>query len=80
VGRRQAIASSFEVGIHNGTLAIAVALGVLGNERLAVPAAVYGVIVFPVAMVAGFLFVRASAAAGEADPEPEPAPRSASDA
>ncbi len=72
VGRRQAIASAFEVGIHNSTLAIAVALGVLGNERLAVPAAVYGVIMFPIAAVAGFIFVRTGAAT------PEPAPRSPS--
>jgi BASS family bile acid:Na+ symporter len=68
VGRRQAIASAFEVGIHNSTLAIAVALGVLGNERLAVPAAVYGVIMFPIAAAAGFLFVRAGADAGEPAP------------
>jgi BASS family bile acid:Na+ symporter len=74
VGRRQAIASSFEVGIHNSTLAIAVAISVLGNERLAVPAAVYGVIMFPIALVAGFLFVRTTRDA------PEPAPRSATDA
>jgi len=73
VGRRQAIASAFEVGIHNSTLAIAVALGVLGNERLAVPAAVYGVIMFPIAAVAGFIFVRTGADA------PEPAPRSPSE-
>ena len=58
VGRRQAIASAFEVGIHNSTLAIAVAIGVLGNERLAVPAAVYGVIMFPLAAAAGFLLTR----------------------
>jgi bile acid:Na+ symporter, BASS family len=68
VGRRQAVASAFEVGIHNSTLAIAVALGVLGNERLAVPAAVYGVIMFPIAAAAGFLFVRAGADAGEPAP------------
>jgi BASS family bile acid:Na+ symporter len=73
VGRRQAIASAFEVGIHNSTLAIAVALGVLGNERLAVPAAVYGVIMFPIAAVAGFIFVRTGADA------PESAPRSPSE-
>jgi bile acid:Na+ symporter, BASS family len=72
VGRAQAIASAFEVGIHNSTLAIAVALGVLGNERLAIPAAVYGVIMFPIVAVAGLLFVRTAAAA------PEPAPRSPS--
>lgn len=41
------MASAFEVGVHNSTLAITVALTVLGSERLAVPAAVYGVVMFP---------------------------------
>jgi bile acid:Na+ symporter, BASS family len=58
VPHRQAVAASFEVGIHNSTLAIAVALTVLGSEQLAVPAAVYGVIMFPLAAVAGWLLTR----------------------
>jgi BASS family bile acid:Na+ symporter len=58
VGERQAIASAFEVGVHNSTLAITVAVTVLGSERLAVPAAVYGVVMFPLAAAAGFLLSR----------------------
>lgn len=58
VGYRQAVASAFEVGIHNSTLAIAVALTVLGDERLAVPAAVYGVVMFPLAAGAGWVLAR----------------------
>lgn len=58
VGKRQAIASAFEVGVHNSTLAITVAITVLGSERLAVPAAVYGVVMFPLAAAAGFLLSR----------------------
>ncbi|MEJ2869667.1 bile acid:sodium symporter family protein [Actinomycetospora sp. OC33-EN08] len=58
VDHRQAVASAFEVGIHNSTLAIAVAVGVLGVERLAVPAAVYGVLMFPLALAAGVVFAR----------------------
>ena len=54
----QAVASAFEVGIHNSTLAIAVALTVLGDERLAVPAAVYGVLMFPLAAGVGWLLAR----------------------
>lgn len=38
-----ATAISFEVGIHNSTLAIYVALSVLGNLQLALPAALYSV-------------------------------------
>jgi bile acid:Na+ symporter, BASS family len=59
VERRQAIASAFEIGVHNGTLAIAVAISVLGSVELAVPAAVYSVIMFPAAAVFGWLITRA---------------------
>ncbi|RBY94891.1 bile acid:sodium symporter family protein [Blastococcus sp. TBT05-19] len=58
VERRQATASSFEIGIHNSTLAIAVAISVLDSVELAVPAAVYGVLMFPLAAVFGWLISR----------------------
>ena len=60
VVRRQAIASAFEIGVHNGTLAIAVAISVLGSPELAVPAAVYSVIMFPAAAVFGWAITRSS--------------------
>ncbi|WP_194420416.1 bile acid:sodium symporter family protein [Microbacterium abyssi] len=55
IGRRQAIASSFEIGIHNATLAIVIAQTVLGSVELSLPAAVYGVLMFFVAFGFGFL-------------------------
>ena len=55
VGRRQAIAASFEIGIHNATLAIVIAQSVLGSVELSLPAAVYGVLMFFVAFGFGFL-------------------------
>jgi BASS family bile acid:Na+ symporter len=60
VGRRQAIAGAFEIGVHNGTLAIAVAISVLDTPALAVPAAVYSVIMFPAAAVFGWAITRSS--------------------
>jgi len=70
VGHPQAVASAFEVGIHNSTLAIAVAVSVLQTERLAVPAAVYGVLMFPLAVGAGALLRRlAPRTAGVPDDE-----------
>lgn len=42
----QAIAISMEIGIHNGTLAIFIALSVLGNAVMAIPAAVYSLLMF----------------------------------
>lgn len=55
IGRKQAIASSFEIGIHNATLAIVIAQTVLGSVELSLPAAVYGVLMFFIAFGFGFL-------------------------
>lgn len=55
VGRGQSIASCMEIGIHNATLSITVALGLLGNAQMAIPSATYGVLMFFTAAVAGFL-------------------------
>ncbi len=55
VEKRQAIASSFEIGIHNATLAIVIAQTVLGSTELSLPAAVYGVLMFFIAFGFGFL-------------------------
>lgn len=44
VRQGQAIASSFEIGVHNGTLAIFVAENVLQVNEIAVPAAVYSLL------------------------------------
>jgi len=43
---RQAAAIAFEIGIHNGTMAIAFAGSVLGNMNIAVPAAVYSLMMY----------------------------------
>ena len=60
VDRRQSIASSMEIGVHNGTLAIAIAESVLSDvEGLAIPAAVYSLLMFPLATLAGLAITRA---------------------
>jgi len=59
VDHRQSLAASMEIGVHNGTLAIAVAESVLGDiEQLAVPAAVYSLVMFPLATVVGLVLSR----------------------
>ena len=55
LGEPQAVASGFEIGIHNSTLAIAMALTVIGNAQMSVPSAVYGVLMFPIAAVFGMV-------------------------
>ena len=44
--KKQAVAIGMEIGIHNGTLAIAVANNVLENKTMMLPAAVYSLIMF----------------------------------
>src|SRR5688572_19692964 len=66
VVQRQAVASAFEIGIHNGTLAIAVAVSVLGSVELAVPGAVYSLIMFPVAALFGWVITRSARRAAPA--------------
>jgi len=55
INREQAIASSFEIGIHNATLAIVVAQTVLNSFEMSLPGAVYGVLMFFIAAGFGFL-------------------------
>ncbi len=52
---RQAVASAFEIGIHNATLAIVIAQTVIGSVEMSLPAAIYGVLMFFVALAFGFL-------------------------
>lgn len=49
----QAIACSMEIGVHNGTLAIYVAVEVLDSTQISVPAAVYSIIMFVFAAIWG---------------------------
>lgn len=60
IDRRQATAIGMEIGIHNGTLAIAIALSplLLNNATMAVPAAIYGVIAFVTAAIFGYWLKR----------------------
>ncbi|MEV6559379.1 bile acid:sodium symporter family protein [Nocardia sp. NPDC051756] len=62
---RQAIACSMEVGIHNGVIAITIAISVLDSTEMAIPAAVYGVAIFPLAAGFGWLVTRRN-------PRPDP--------
>ncbi|ANB17786.1 bile acid:sodium symporter family protein [Dokdonella koreensis] len=52
--RRQATAIAMEIGIHNGTLAIYIALNVLGNATMSIPAALYSLMMFLTAGVFAF--------------------------
>jgi BASS family bile acid:Na+ symporter len=53
--KRQAIAIGMEIGIHNGTLAIFIALNVIGNGTMTIPAVIYSIIMFITAAIFGWL-------------------------
>lgn len=55
VEKKQAIAIGMEIGIHNGTLAIYIALNVLNNSTMSVPPAMYSLLMFFTAAAFGFL-------------------------
>ena len=55
---------SFEIGIHNSTLAIFIALSVLDNFQLALPATIYSVSMYLMATLFGTLVLRRKGVAG----------------
>ena len=60
VERREAVAAGFEIGIHNSTLAITIALSpaLLNSTEMAIPGAVYGIVMFFTAAAFGYLVTR----------------------
>ncbi|MBF6356078.1 bile acid:sodium symporter family protein [Nocardia higoensis] len=56
--QRQAIACSMEIGIHNTTVALTIALSVLDSTEVAIPSAVYSVLMYILATGFGFLITR----------------------
>lgn len=55
VEKRQSIAIGMEIGIHNGTLAIYIALNVIHNSAMSLPAGLYGLLMFFTAAAFGML-------------------------
>jgi BASS family bile acid:Na+ symporter len=58
VTEAQAVASSMEIGVHNATLAIYIAVEVLDSTEISVPAAVYSVFMFAFAGLWGSVISR----------------------
>ncbi len=66
VPRRQAIATGMEIGIHNGTLAMFIATNVLASKAMAMPPAIYSLIMFFTAAAFGWMVARR---AGDEEPD-----------
>ena len=61
---RQAIAASMEIGIHNTTIALTIALSVLDSAEVAVPSAVYSILMYVLATAFGFAVTRSPSGSG----------------
>ena len=66
LGEAQSRAIAFEIGLHNGTLAIYLALAVLQNSAMSVPAAIYSLIMFVTAACFGWWVTRSRRASAAA--------------
>ena len=55
IEKKQAVAIGMEIGIHNGTLAIFIALNVINNSTMSIPPALYSLLMFFTAAAFGFL-------------------------
>lgn len=60
VGERESISSAFEIGLHNATLSITIAMSptLLGNTEMAMPSVTYGFVMFFTAAAFGFVVAR----------------------
>lgn len=55
INSRQARACAFEIGIHNSTLAITIALTIMASSTIAMPAAIYSLFMYVFAAIFGSL-------------------------
>ena len=58
VSDKQARACSFEISIHNTAIAMTMAITVLGNTMIAVPAGIYTIVMYSFATIFGFIISR----------------------
>jgi BASS family bile acid:Na+ symporter len=60
IGERASVASAFEIGLHNATLSITIAMSptLLGNSTMAMPSVTYGFFMFITAAIFGFVVSR----------------------
>lgn len=58
LSRAQAVASSMEVGVHNTTVALTIALSVLDSTEVAIPSAVYSIVMYLFATAFGYAITR----------------------
>lgn len=58
LGQAKAVACGMEIGIHNTTVALTIALSVMDSSEVAIPAAVYSIVMYLLAPLFGWLVTR----------------------
>lgn len=67
LGERQQTAITLECGLQNGTLAIFVAVTLIGSQTMMIPGAIYSLLMFPTAIVYLFIVLKKRTAQEMAD-------------
>ena len=75
LSKTQSIAASMEIGVHNTTIALTIALSVLDSVEVAIPAAIYSVFMYILAPAFGFLISRGHTGDDPADNHVTTVPR-----
>ncbi|HIW66739.1 MAG TPA: bile acid:sodium symporter family protein [Candidatus Dietzia merdigallinarum] len=75
LSKTQSIAASMEIGVHNTTIALTIALSVLDSVEVAIPAAIYSVFMYILAPAFGFLISRGHTSDDPADNHGTTVPR-----
>lgn len=58
LSHKQSVAASMEIGVHNTTIAMTIGMSVMGSAELAIPAAVYSILMYLLAPIFGFVITR----------------------
>lgn len=69
VSDRQARACTFEIGIHNTSVAMTIALSVLSSTTIALPAGIYSIFMYVFAFIFGYILTRRPVLLKEENPK-----------
>ena len=58
IPEKMARACTFEIGIHNTAIAITIAISVLGDVTMAIPAGIYTIVMYSFATIFGVMMSR----------------------
>lgn len=72
LSHKQSVAASMEIGVHNTTIAMTIGMSVMGSAELAIPAAVYSILMYILAPIFGFAITRGRRGDDESERDAQP--------